>query len=454
MYVREPRQRRAGPRRGHRRLPLGAPPRDGRAAAARRADAQSGRLRGPDHPQHRGRPRRRSRREHRRGALGHRRGAGPRRLRVLERAGGRRRRRRGRAARLRTVPRGHLLRRRGRRPHRAPAVAHVDHRPPGRARRRHLGRPAAAVPGPAPTPGFRAPTIPSNRLVYYGTGAGQAVVAGRPRNRRRRALQQLDPGPRPADRRDALVLPAHSRRQPRHGRDVRAHPDRLRRPAVGVQHGQAGHPVGARPHDRRVHEGGRPRLSEPGRRRSRDRRVHLPRGHGLRRGRGALLLSEHRRLQGPAGDGVPPGHGRAVRAAQPAVRDGRLRAGGAQARGRRHRRRAGPAEPLPSGRPGAARRVPGARRPHRRDAVETPAAGPVQHRGADHGRGTGLRRRLGAPRLRLRRRDGRRALAEPADHDGQRLSDHLRGGRPAVRRLRGPAVRWAARAGPASSPPT
>ena len=96
------------------------------------------------------------------------RGARSGRLRVLERAGHRRRHGRGGAARLRAVPRGHLLHRRGRRPHRAPDVAHVHHRPAGRARRRHLGRPAAAVPRGQRRldPGAYDPV---SRLVYYGT---------------------------------------------------------------------------------------------------------------------------------------------------------------------------------------------------------------------------------------------------------------------------------------------
>ena len=256
-------------------------------------------------------------------------------------------------------PGGHLLHRRGRRRHGAAAVAHVDHRPAGRARRRHLGRPPAAVPG-------RQRRLDSGRLRSGQPArllrhrAGQAVVAGRPRDGRRRTVQQFHTGSRSRNRRDALVLPAHPRRQPRHGRDLRADPDRLRRPAVGVQHGQARHPVGARPHDRRVHEGRRSRLPEPGRRRPADRRVHLPRGHGLGRGRDALLLPEHRRIQGPAGDGVPPGHRRAVRAAQPAVRDRGLRdrwSSGPAAGGTGGVR--GRAESLPPGCARPARRVPG-----------------------------------------------------------------------------------------------
>ena len=183
---RQPRQRGAGPRRADRRLHLGAPPRDGRAAAARRADAQPGHLRGPDHPQHGRRAHRRPRRPHRRGALGYGRRARRRRLRLLERPGHRRRHHRGGAAGLRALPRGHLLHRRHRRPHRAHAVAHVDHRPPGRARRRHLGRPAAAVPRRQRRLDSRQlrPGQPPRLLRHR---AGQALDARRARHGRGRA---------------------------------------------------------------------------------------------------------------------------------------------------------------------------------------------------------------------------------------------------------------------------
>ena len=90
-------------------------------------------------------------------------------------------------------------------------------------------------------------------------GAGQALGARRARHRRVGALHQLDAGPRPADRRAEVVLPAPAGRVARHGRGLRADPRRLRRPAVRLHHGQDRRPVGARPRDRPVPR--RPRSS-------------------------------------------------------------------------------------------------------------------------------------------------------------------------------------------------
>ena len=84
---------------------------------------------------------------------------------------------------------------------RRPAVAHLDSGPPRRARRRHLGRPDAYVPGrsrrldPRQLRSGRRPHL----LVH---GAAQALGQRAARHRGGCALQQLDPGARPGDRRD------------------------------------------------------------------------------------------------------------------------------------------------------------------------------------------------------------------------------------------------------------
>ena len=80
--------------------------------------------------------------------------------------------------------------------------------------------------------------------------------------------------------------------------------------------------------------------------------------------------------------------------------------GGAARGRRRHGRRARSAEPLSPGRAGPTGRIPGAGHPHGRDALEAPPPGALQHGGADHGRRPGVRRRLGAPRLRVRSASG------------------------------------------------
>ena len=69
-----------------------------------------------------------------------------------------------------------LLHHRSRRGHRQGAVAHVDHRAPGRARRRHVGRPAADSSARAATRGFPAATI---RTPTWSTGARRRPSRGR-----------------------------------------------------------------------------------------------------------------------------------------------------------------------------------------------------------------------------------------------------------------------------------
>ena len=147
-------------------------------------------------------------------------------------------------------------------------VAHVDHRPSRRARRRHLGRPAAEVPRRRRHVDRRQ-LRSGNQPRLLGHRAGQAMGAGGPRHRRRRALYQLDARARSRHRQDEVVLPAPSRRDAGHGRSVRAHAGRRRRTQVAVQDGQAGHSLAARSHDRRVHPGARHRLPEHRRRRTR-----------------------------------------------------------------------------------------------------------------------------------------------------------------------------------------
>ena len=258
---RQPRQHRAGARRRLRRHAVGVPPAVPDRAGPRPAQPQHRDLPGQDHPQHRGREHRGPGHADRRGRLG---GRGRRHLEGLllqQRRAGRRRCGGIRHGRLPAVLGGRLLHHRPRRRHRARAVADVDRGAAGRAGGRHLGRPADDVPRRRRRLDRRQ-LRPGSRPHLLGGGAGQAVGAGEPAHRRGRALHQLDAGARSRDGRNALVLPAPAGRVARHGRDVRAHPRRRRRPALGFHDGQAGHPVAARPRDRRVRQRHRPRLPE------------------------------------------------------------------------------------------------------------------------------------------------------------------------------------------------
>ena len=124
--------------------------------------------------------------------------------------------------RLQPVPAGQLLHHGARRGNRRRGLAHVHHRPPRRAGRRHLGRPA---PGAARRRRLldRRQLRPGARSALLGRGAGEAVGAGQPRadDRRRRAVHELHAGARPRHRRDRLVLPARAGRGARPGRGLR-----------------------------------------------------------------------------------------------------------------------------------------------------------------------------------------------------------------------------------------
>ena len=164
-----------------------------------------------------------------------------------------------------------LLHQRPRRGHGQRAVAHVDDRPPGRARRRHVGRSAAAVPRRRRRVDSRAATIPRREPRLLGHGAGQAVGARRARHRWRRALHELDARARSRHRKDEVVLPAH----PGETQDMDEVFENILIDVggrqVAVQDGQAGDSVAARSQDRRIHPRHRSRLPEHPRRRSADR---------------------------------------------------------------------------------------------------------------------------------------------------------------------------------------
>ena len=220
---------------------------------------------------------------------------------------------------------GRLLHHRPRCGHRQGTVAHVDHRPAGRARRRHLGRPAAQVPGrqrrvdPRQLRSGRQPRL-------LGHGAGEAVGASGPRHRRVRALHELDARARSRHREDEVVLPAPSRRNAGHGRSVREHPDRRRRTQVAVQDGQARHSLAARSSDRRVHPRDGSRIPDDPRRESGDRqgRRTAP-GKIPQIGVAGRHVSEHGRLQELARHGVQPADQRVVHPDEPELREGDLR---------------------------------------------------------------------------------------------------------------------------------
>ena len=180
---REPGQRGPGARRAHGRLPLGASPGDRRATPRRGADAQPGHLRGPGHPEHRRCAHRRPGRPDGRAALGYAGRGRAGRLHLLERPDRRRRDRRRGDDRLRAVPRRYLLHRRRRRPHRPAALAHLDHRPARGERRRHLGRPAAPVPGGSRRLDDRQ-LRPGDRARLLGHVAAQAAQPRRARHGR------------------------------------------------------------------------------------------------------------------------------------------------------------------------------------------------------------------------------------------------------------------------------
>ena len=146
----------------------------------------------------------------------------------------------------------------------------------GGTRRRHLGQSAADVPR-------RRRRLDDGQLRsrdepgLLGHGAGEAVGAVPARHRRRRALHEQHARARPEDGQDGLVLPAHPRRDARHGRGVRAGAGGRQRTLVLVLYGQAGDALGDRPEDRQIRRRARPGIPDADRRRSEDRPSRVPR---------------------------------------------------------------------------------------------------------------------------------------------------------------------------------
>ena len=95
---------------------------------------------------------------------------------------------------------------------------------------------------------------PDLGLFYIGTGAGEAVGGGEPRDddAAGRALHELDARAEPAHRAGAVVLPACARRDSRPRHRLRTGSRRCRRRAVAVHDREGRHPLEARPADRRV----------------------------------------------------------------------------------------------------------------------------------------------------------------------------------------------------------
>ena len=202
-------------------------------------------------------------------------------------------------------------------------MADVDHRAPRRAGRRHLGRPAAALP--------RRGRLVDSRQLRFGEQphllvdvAGEAVGQPHPGDRRRRPLQQQRAGARRRHRRAVVVLPVHAGRDPRPRRRVRERAHRPRRPAVAVQDGQARHPVGARPRHRRVRRRPRSRLPGRARRRSGDGEGDLPAREDAGEGRRARVLPRFRRHPELARLGLPPRDEGALHPHPPDLRQRRL----------------------------------------------------------------------------------------------------------------------------------
>ena len=121
--------------------------------------------------------------------------------------------------RLRALQEGRLLHHGSRPGDRPRAVAHVDDRAAPRSERRDLGQACRRSCAAEPTTGSRAATTRELKLYYLGTSQAEAVGGRQPRHvaARRSALHELDARARSAHRQDPLVLPAHARRDARHG---------------------------------------------------------------------------------------------------------------------------------------------------------------------------------------------------------------------------------------------
>ena len=256
---------------------------------------------------------------------------------------------------------------------------------------------------------------PGDQPDLLGHVAGQALDALRARHRRRRALHQLHARDRSGDRQDRLVLPAHPRRDARHGRDVRAHPRRSRRPIVGVHDGQARHPLGARSQDRRVPERARSRairtcstsIRGPARRRIGPNMIpkagveleFCPSSSGFKSLR---AMAYH------------PRHAGVLHPAEPALREGDVQRdvkrveGGGGSGGVRRTNLMHPESPDGIG------ELLAMHAQNRRDAVAAPHAHAAEHRGAHDRRRPGGRRRLGPLSLRARRGDREDPVSDAA----------------------------------------
>ena len=281
----QPEQHRAGARRRHGRSALGISP--GVSGGAGPGPAGRRRRRPPaakprdlgrqDLHQHRRRAHRRAQRPHRRDRVGHDRRRSEQGVRLHERADHRERQGRRGHDRLLALQGRHLLHHRSRRQDRQGAVAHLHGRAARRAGRRHVGRSAAGLPRRRRRLDPRQ-LRPHHEPDLLGDRAGQALGARGARHRRRRALHEFHAGARSGHRQDRLVLPAPAGRIARHGRSVRKHPRRQRRPAVALQDGQDRGAVGARSQDRQVPQRLRSGLSDADEHRSDDGQGHVSPG--------------------------------------------------------------------------------------------------------------------------------------------------------------------------------
>ena len=246
---------------------------------------------------------------------------------------------------------------------------------------------------------------PGTNLIYWATAQAKPWARFQRGHSGDALYTKQRPGARPGQRRDRLVQPAPARRDARHGRDVREPARRPRLAPVALQDGQAGDSLGARPRHRPLPGRARPGIPDDSRRASGDRRHHLPARHDSARRGGAGILSERGRLQELAGDGLPSGHPRVLRAVARKLRADHVRSGTGAGRGRGRRRHLAPDAPDAPATPG---RGGGVRRRRRRRQRAVAASNPHRHRQrrADHRRRAGGRRRLGQEPVRARRAVG------------------------------------------------
>ena len=207
------RRRCASRRRHQRRLPVGVSrPRSQRRQRQRadHADAQHRHLRRQDLRNHRGRAPHRGQRENGRRGVGHAGDGSQAGLHVHRRCPGGERHHHLVSHRLPEIQERHVLHPRPRRANGERAVADLDDRAPRGTWRRYVGQPAADVPrGRRRVDDRQLRSRHQSRLL--GHGAGEAVGAISARHCRRRALYEQHARTRPEDRKDAVVLPAHTR---------------------------------------------------------------------------------------------------------------------------------------------------------------------------------------------------------------------------------------------------